>query len=241
MNIQPANSSPAQMPPRPKRRTVIRGFGAGAVAALVGACAAPMLPPRTLVAGRAPSVGATWTYNYRSDWKAVAPRTLTYAVTAVTSQGIQDRLAEQGGPGGGSERLFTSAWEIAARRLTNLMVHEFSPYLLAFGDVPTGERVSVTMPPENWGTSWTTTARAIGIERVTVPAGSFDALRIEVLGTRLFVGGQMDDAGDPVKLYATAWLAPAVKRAVRFTYQTQAARLNLLARDRYELQTYRAG
>jgi hypothetical protein len=137
--------------------------------------------------------------------------------------------------------LFTSAWEIAARPLTNLMVHEFSPYLLAFGDVPIGERVNVAMPPVEYGTTWTTTARAVGTEKVTVAAGTFDAMRIEILGTRLFVSGQMDSTADPVRLYATAWLAPAVKRSVRFTFQTQAARLNLLSRDHYELQRYQAG
>jgi len=232
----------AEALPMPNRRRVISGLGAGAVAALVGACAAPAtLSPRTLITNRAPRVGATFTYGYRSDWNAVGPRTLIYTVTAVTGQGVQDRLAQQGAPGSGGERLFTSAWEIAARPLTNLMVHEFSPYLLAFGDAPIGERVNVTQPPANWGPKWITTARAVGTERVSVPAGSFDAVRVEILGTRLFVAGQMDSAGDPVRLYATAWLAPAVKRTVRFTYQTQAAQLNLLSRDHYELQGHRAG
>jgi len=227
-------------PSAPGRRRLISGLGAGAVMALAGGCVAPTLAPRAIVMSDAPRVGSTWTFGYRSDWSAVAPRTLSYTVTAVTGQGVRDRLAQQGAPGDGGERLFTSAWEVAARPLTNLMVHEFSPYLLAFGNVPIGERVNVTMAPENWGTSWTTTARAVGTERVSVPAGSFDAVRVEILGTRLFVAGQMDDAADPVRLYATAWLAPAAKRAVRFTYQTQAARLNLLARDHYELQGFKA-
>lgn len=235
-------SSTAEAPQMPDRRRVISGLGAGAVAALLGACAMPAtIAPRTLIADRAPRVGATWTYGYRSDWSAVAPRTLTYTVTAVTGEGVQDRLAQQGAPGSGGEQLFTSAWAIVARPLTNLMVHEFSPYLLAFGDAPVGERVNVTQPPPNWGTTWTTTARAVGTERVSVPAGSFDAVRIEILGARLFVGGQMDSAAAAVRLYATAWLAPAVKRTVRFTYQTQAAQLNLLSRDHFELQGYRAG
>jgi hypothetical protein len=225
----------------PGRRRVISGLGAGAIAALVGGCTGVKLAPRALDDSMAPRIGATWTYGYRSDWSAVAPRTLTYRVIAVDSQGIQDRLAQPDSPGSGGERLFTSAWEIAARPLTNLMVHEFSPYLLAFGDVPIGERVNVTMPPVEYGTTWTTTARAVGTEKVTVAAGTFDAMRIEILGTRLFVSGQMDSTADPVRLYATAWLAPAVKRSVRFTFQTQAARLNLLSRDHYELQRYQAG
>ena len=73
-----------------------------------------------------------------------------------------------------------------------------------------------------------------------MPAGTFDAMRIEILGTRLFLRGQMDTVSDAVRLYATAWLAPAVKRTVRFTFETQAAALNLLARDFYELHGFQA-
>ena len=240
MSTSSVGLSPSELPQNPARRTVIAGLGAGAVAALLGGCAATSLPPRALDTSRAPRVGATFTYGYRSDWKAVAPRTLIYTVTAVNNQGITDRLSQQGDPNSGGERLFTSIWEIASRPLTNLMVHEFSPYLLAFGDVPIGKRVDVSVPPAEWGTTWTTTARAVGMERVSVPAGTFDAMRIEILGTRLFLRGQMDTVSDAVRLYATAWLAPAVKRTVRFTFETQAAALNLLARDFYELHGFQA-
>jgi hypothetical protein len=232
---------PTEEPPRnPGRRSAIAGIGAGALAALLGGCVGATLAPRALDTERAPRVGASWIYGYRSGWSQIAPRTLVYTVTVVNGQGVQDRLTQQGDPNSGGERLFTSIWEIASRPLTNLMVHEFSPYLLAFGDVPTGERVSVSMPPVEWGTTWTTTARAVGSESVSVPAGTFNALRVEILGTRLFLGGQMDPAAAAVRLYATAWLAPAVKRTVRFTFQTQAAQLNLLARDYYELQSFKA-
>lgn len=241
MSKQSEDATTAETLSLPGRRRVLAGLGAGAVAALLGGCAGQALAPRTVVAELAPKVGATWTYGYRSDWSQIVPRTLIYTVTAVNDQGIQDRLTQQGAPGSGGDRLFTSAWEISDRPLTDLMVHEFSPYLLAFGDVPIGERVSVSMPPVNWGTTWTTTARGVGTERVSVPAGNFDAMRIEILGTRLFVAGQMDATADAVRLFATAWLAPAVKRAVRFNFQTQAAQLNLLSRDHVELQSFRAG
>ena len=222
------------------RRRTLAVIGVGGLAALAGACAGPpMSPARQLDAATAPKVGSTWTYAYRSEWKNVAPRSLAYTVTAVNEKGVQDRLAPPDAPANGVEHLFTSAWQIVARPYTDVMVHEFSPYLLAFGALAVGERSSVTVPPPGWGTDWTTTARAAGTERVQVPAGTFDAIRVEILGTRLYLAGQMDDAADPVRLYATAWFAPAVKRTVRFTYRTQAALLNPLARDHYELQGFR--
>lgn len=236
------SSQSLQSLPMPGRRRLISALGAGAVSAALGACAGAKLAPRALDRATAPKVGANWTYGFRSDWKNIAPRTLLYTVVAVNDQGVQDRLSEPGSPGsGGGERLFTSAWEIAERPITNLLVHEFSPYLLAFGNPQINERVNVAMPPANWGTTWTTTARAVGTERVSVPAGSFDAVRVEILGTRLFVAGQMDSVADPVRLYATAWLAPAVKRSVRFTFETQAQQLNLLSRESYELRSHQAG
>jgi hypothetical protein len=51
----------------------------------------------------------------------------------------------------------------------------------------------------------------------------------------------MDDAADPVRIYATAWFAPAVKRLVRFSYMTEAQRLNPLVRDHLDLVSYRVG
>lgn len=230
----------ARVPESPRRRKAIAAMGAGALAVLTGACAGPpQLPPRQVDASRAPKVGSTWTYAYRSGWKNVAPRSLAYTVTGVDGKGVQDRLAAPDAPAAGAERLFTSAWEIVARPYTDIMVHEFSPYLLAFGDLAVGARASVTVPPPGWGTDWTTTARVAGAERVQVAAGTFDAIRVEILGTRLYLRGQMDDAADPVRLYATAWFAPAVRRTARFTYETQAARLNPLARDHFELQSFR--
>ncbi len=235
------SSRSPQSLPMPGRRRLISVLGAGAASMVLGGCAGAKLAPRALDRERAPKVGASWTYGFRSDWRNIAPRTLIYTVTAVNDQGVQDRLSDPSSPGSGGERLFTSAWEIAERPITNLLVHEFSPYLLAFGNPPINERVNVAMPPVNWGTTWTTTARAVGTERVSVPAGSFDAVRVEILGTRLFVAGQMDSVADPVRLYATAWLAPAVKRSVRLTFETQAQQLNLLSREHYELRSHQAG
>jgi len=238
-----SSGDPAQSPrplPMPGRRRMMSALGAGAVSALLGACAGTTLAPRPVDRARAPKVGDAWVYGFRSDWGSIAPRTLAYNVISVTDQGIVDRLSEPGS-GSGGDRLFSSAWEIAERPITNLLVHEFSPYLLAFGDVPIGERVRVGMPPVTWGDSWTTTGHAVGTERVSVAAGSFDAVRIEILGARLFISGQMDSTSDPVRLYATAWLAPAVKRTVRFTFETQAQQMNLLARAHYELQSVNAG
>ena len=112
---------------------------------------------------------------------------------------------------------------------------ELSPYLAAFEGTDLGQNYAVRMPPADWGTAWSGMARAVGTEKVQTPAGTFDAVRIDMSGSRLFLRGQMDTAIDPVWLRATAWYAPAARRVVRFTHDTWAFADQPLSRDRYEL------
>jgi len=159
----------------------------------------------------------------------------------VTGEDVRDRLAAEG-DAAGDERGFNSALAMVGRPLSGLLVHEFSPYLPAFGGFPAaGGSLAVTLPPPSWGTQWTASATLRGTERLTLPAGSFDAMRVEIYGTRFFIRGQMDDAIDPVRLYATVWYAQAAKRVVQLSRFTQAAGLNVLERDQYQLVSQRLG
>jgi hypothetical protein len=219
----------------PGRRRILAALGA---TALLGGCVTPLAPPRPLDAARAPRAGSRWIYGYRSDWANVAPRTLEVELLAVSEQTISDRVGVQGDPAASAERQFGSQLAIVATPLGGALIHEFSPYLEAFGSLPPGE-FAIALPPAAWGTAWAGSARLAGTERVIVPAGAFDAARIEILGSRMFLRGQMDDAIDPVRLFATAWFAPSVRRCVRFSFVTQAARLNPLARDHLELASFK--
>jgi hypothetical protein len=66
---------------------------------------------------------------------------------------------------------------------------------------------------ERWG-------RVVGWETVTVPAGTFRALRIEIKERRLW---QVGDGVFPDHHYHTIWYAPEVKRFVRFEREHRAA------------------
>jgi hypothetical protein len=223
----------------PGRRRLIAAAGAGAAAALLAACGIPLPPLRPVDPARAPRVGDTWRYGYRSDWQNVAPRSFDVTVVSVADQGIVDRLALADQPAPFFDRLFTSQLEIAARPLAGVQLLEFSPYLEAFGPLP-AEGI-VLVPQSSWGTRWTASARVRGAEQLSVAAGTFTTTRIDIFGWRPFIPGQMDDAIDPIQLYATAWLAAAPKRLVRFSLLTQAAQLNPLIRDHIELLSYRVG
>ena len=220
------------------RRRLVAALGAGGAAALLGACATA-LPPRPVDRARAPRIGDAWRYAYRSEWKQEPPRMVDYAVVSVTDQAIGDRLTLDGTASPWDDRPFGSGFALVARPFPGLVVRDFSPYLEAFGPLAPGV-FAVAMPPEQFGTAWSGTARVLGVEQVITAAGAFAATRVQLYGGRPFLSG-MDDAADPVQIYATAWYAPAVKRLVKFDFLTQALRLNPLARDHYELASYRLG
>jgi hypothetical protein len=221
-----------------RRRRLVAALGAGGAAALLGACAT-VLPPRPVDRARAPRIGDTWRYAYRSEWKQDPPRMVDYAVVSVTEQGIGDRLTLDGAANPWEDRLFGSGFALVPRPFPGLVVHDFSPYLEAFGPLVPGT-FAVAMPPAQFGSAWWGTARVLGPEQVVTAAGSFAATRVQFDGSRPFLSG-MDDAADPVRIYAAAWYASAVKRIIKFDFLTQALRLNPLSRDHYELVSYRLG
>jgi hypothetical protein len=187
----------------------------------------------------APRVGDTWRYQYTSAWRNVPSRVLEARAVEVGAAGVRDRLSVEG-ESVGDEQRFDSALAMVARPLSGgLLVHEFSPYLAAFGGFPGSGSFAVSVPPPSWGTQWSASATLRGTERRTVPAGTFDALRVEIVGSRPFIRGQMDDAIDPIWLFATAWYAPAAKRVIQHSRFTQAAGRNVLERDQYQLVSHR--
>jgi hypothetical protein len=216
------------------RRAVLAALSSLAAAAVLPGCASA--PPSALpvVPSRAPRVGDTWRYVVQQGWKNEPPIAVAVRCTQVGANAITDSLSVQGSTVGDT-RTFSSNWEIAQRTLGGgAGVFEFSPYLTAFGDVPTGQRFQVAMPPMQIGSAWSATAQATGTETVVTGAGTFEAIRISISANRPFVSG-MDNAIDPVYIVATAWLAPAAKRLARFTLESFAQLNNPLTRQDYSL------
>ncbi len=217
----------------PRRRLVLAAAASGAALLLPG-CATPIAPQRPLDPARAPRVGDSWRYAYASGWRNQPPRQLQVTCLEVGT-GVRDRLTEVGSSVG-DERTFLGVWELVERPLgSGFALTELAPYLAAFDGAVVGAGSGVRMPQASWGTTWSGTARAVSSGAVQTPAGSFDAVQVELTGNRPYLRGQMDDAIDPVYLRATAWYAPAARRVVRFVHQTFAARNTPLARDSYEL------
>ena len=224
-------------PPSLQRRRLIGALGAGALGAWLGGCAsAPTLPPRSLDGAAAPRVGDTWAYQYTSIFRALPPRTVEIRLIDVGPAGLRDRVAVVGAPGD-EEHGFGSAVEMVERPLSGFAVYEFSPYLQAFGALPAV--AAVATPAPSWGQPFTGRALLRGTERVIVPAGTFDAARMDYEISRT-PGATLQRRIDPTFTLATVWYAPAVKRAVQWRLTTRAGALNILVDDTYQLASYRA-
>ena len=231
--VGPSSAAPASA----RRRRLLGALGAGVLGASLGGCAtAPVLPPRPVDRALAPRVGDTWTYQYSSVFRAVAPRTLEVRVLEVGQAALRDRLTIVGAAGD-EERLLTSALELVERPLSGLTFYDFSPYLQAFGALPA--EGAVATPTPNWGQPFTGRARLRGTERVSVPAGSFDAVRMDIEISRT-PGSTLQPRIDPAFTLATAWYAAAPKRAILWKIVTRASALNILVDDTYQLASYRA-
>jgi len=219
-----------------RRREVLGALGASALGAWLGGCASsPVLPPRPVDGATAPHVGDTWVYQYSSVFMSLPPRRLEVRLLEVGPAGLRDRLVVEGAQGS-EDHLFTSALEMVARPLSGNTFFELSPYLQAFGTLPAA--AAVAAPTPSWGAPFTGRARLRGTERVSVPAGSFDAVRMDIEVSRT-PGGTLQPRIDPAFTLATVWYAPGPRRAVQWRLVTRAGALNILVDDTYQLVSYR--
>ena len=229
-----SNSSAERVSAR--RRELLGAFGAGALGAWLGGCATPpTLPPRPADRATAPRVGDTWLYQYSSVFRSVAPRRLEVRLLEAGLAGLRDRMVA-GGAAASEDHLFTSVLEMVERPLPGISLFEFSPYLQAFGALPA--EGAVATPTPSWGHPFAGRARLRGTERVTVPAGSFEAVRMDVEISRTPYG-TLQPRIDPAFTLATVWYAPGPKRAVQWKLVTRASALNVLVDDTYQLASYR--
>jgi len=96
-------------------------------------------------------------------------------------------------------------------------VVELAPYAPALHKrvalVPTGY-------PAVPGASWKVGNASYTEDSVTVPAGTFAALRVEITGTAEAFGLATTTYAQPARFVYTAWYAPEIKRYVKVRHQT---------------------
>jgi uncharacterized caspase-like protein len=78
--------------------------------------------------------------------------------------------------------------------------------------------------------------KVVAKEQVVVPAGAFEAFKIEATGWT-----QTNDGMSSIQLQARYWMAPGVRRAIAFENLNRHARGHILASERQELVAYTQG
>lgn len=176
-----------------------------------------------------PKAGDTWTYRYTDLWKPGDRLSISYTVKRVGEREILDARAS---PKGNDEFLYTNRPTVIQRAGG---AYEFSPYHLAFMTLHPGEAFKMKFVSPDHHSPWDATVRVVGAERVYVPAGEFDAIRVELKAIRE-IGGIRPTY--PTRMTQVIWYSSKVKRVVKYTVLTEVPVSGPSDRDVYELASY---
>ena len=188
------------------------------------ATAAP--PPGAPRAAGALAVGDTWTYRMARGGSQRAAHEVK--LTSVTPESIVEEVLGEG-----------PVQRVEHRKGSYLApvgeITVFSPYLLTLNPTTPGMRLGVDNFDSrtcNAGWSCSLSARVTGRERIQVPAGTFDAIRVDI-SQSWSTPSQTNDRGEMVSRTMTVWYAPEVRRAVKFVSRGTPSRM---VDTQYELE-----
>lgn len=202
----------------------IKAAGADATAAATRppTTMASLAPTAVAGAGSLPQIGDAWTYRYTD--KAYG-RSETYTVQVTSA--VADEISDEARIGKAKHAaMFENELMLIQRKIGKLPIREFSPYLLSRG--PVQEKPEWRQFELFPGRGANFRASPVGTESVTVPAGTFEAHKLVILGDIRLTAAKL-----------TAWYAPAVKRLVKMEIDVQSSTLVGRENEVLELMEYR--
>ena len=195
------------------------------VLAALASCATPMDSTPQMSAGPAPSApevkaGDYWDYSVRDGWTGLPRGIYRYEVVRADPGGVVVQLSNDGKPL--DTLVYAPGWNGREMPLTNTQRFRYDPTYTAY-DYPLepGKRWRRVLRSTDVATGRTynthVSGRVIGWERVRVPAGEFDALKIE----RSVFAGNMEGYRSQEEITEIDWYVPSVRRAVRTSANSQ--------------------
>ena len=186
-------------------------------APIVTAALAPGVTASAVARARLPQPGDHWTYRLIETNRGGRTQQWPYDVRVLASSpgAILDRFSFAGSEGDWAHE--------NGGYLLSQAASVFSPYLDVFEELKIGKSLPVRIMDAGC-TGYhvcDASAKVAGREKVTVPAGTFDTVKVVVehlwmsaagAGVQINQAGQMNGAR-----VLTVWYAPSVKRAVKFT------------------------
>ena len=194
--------------------------------ALLAACLVPLLLactstpaylPKDAPASIAPAavkVGDFWEYRVTDAYTGFDRGLYLYEVSHADPKRVVVDISRDG------QRIdslvYTTGWNGLEHPLTNLQRFQYQPAFPAYAyPLEPGKRwytvVNATDPMTRQTYRVHTRGKVVGWERIRVPAGEFDALRIQ----RQVFAGNSDAVRTQEVADETDWYAPALRRAVR--------------------------
>jgi hypothetical protein len=196
-------------------------------------CALARAGTADTVAAPVPAVGDSWTYQYTDVWKGAKGNINRMEVAAIDQAGIHIAIKRAASGALISTQLFSNDMNPIERGGMHF-APSFARY--AFPLAPGKEWQSAIVGDNSKaGKQWHYQIRGKvqDWEKVRVPAGEFDALKVTI-------DAQYADAqGRPGgKLTETVWFVPALNNYVRLDFQDSDAEGRLYSRDSWELTAY---
>ncbi|MEO7941157.1 MAG: TIR domain-containing protein, partial [Burkholderiaceae bacterium] len=151
---------------------------------------APATSPAIANSGK-PVVGERWSYRSSGKWRTSAQRRIEFVVRSVAGTVVTDALSVLEPETAGAVELRRSRGDRPDFVAWSTIGPEFSPYFGAFVDLLQQSAMSGLATPDldpQWS-GWYSEATVLGRESVQVPAGRFDAIKVEVWSTRKQTGG----------------------------------------------------
>lgn len=206
----------------------------------VGGAAVPPAPAGPEHAAAAlPVRGERWVYKASGKWPTSFKQRFEIVVQSVADSLVTDelRVAE----GAGEPEVRRSRGSKPDFAMWTVIGMEFSPYFGAFVDLARQRSLGNLPTPDfdpQWR-DWYSSAAVIGRESVSVPAGTFDAFKVEVWSNRQQTGSTTTMQVEPVRVRYLVWYAPQVKRYVRMQRTVVSANNSEIEKDLFELVAHR--
>lgn len=194
--------------------------------------------PAATADARLPRPGQSWTYRVRGKWPTSPNREVVITTSAVRDGVVDDRLSDPAAAEPVQRRSRAGQGGFVVWPGLGM---EFSPYLASTELLGWRGRGFSTPDIDPQWTQWHSQAQAIGHEAVTVPAGRFDAVKVEVWSSRTANGGVASINIEPVRVHYLVWYAPELQRYVRMQRRVISAAGQEIERDLFELVARRGG
>ena len=179
---------------------------------------APAEPPVAPPAARSPLLpvpGDTWSYRYVDGFRRGEVDRLTYRVERVGETGIDETLRVQKRPDYASRITVPREPRFVGHAGLEYAPPDFAPYLQAFQPLEQGAALPAVNRVFTSDATIPMTMRVAGREKVTVPAGTFDAIKVVAEGR-----GESFVNRIPMHSVVTIWYAPEARRFVKFDART---------------------